>query len=159
MENIEVRPATEKQARTVAKLNEHVHKMYVDAVPTFFKKKSQREAREIFEQILAVESCYAFIAWHNKTAVGYILSFLQYREETPFTYARRFMIIDQVSVNPDWHGQGIGRLLFKAVLEVAKQHNIEEIDAPTWFFNTEAHAFFETFGFELQLKRFSLKLT
>ncbi|MEM7333209.1 MAG: GNAT family N-acetyltransferase [Chloroflexota bacterium] len=158
MDEVEVRRASTKQAKVIAKLNDYVHQMHVEAVPSFFKKKTLQEANEIFERILAIENAYAFIAWHKKTPVGYTLCFVQYREETPFTYARRFIVIDQISVNPQWSGKGIGRSLFNAILEVAEQHQIKEIDATTWSFNESARAFFETCGFKPQLKRLSLSL-
>ena len=97
MEDIEIRRASVAQAKTIAKLNDYVHQKHVEAVPAFFKKKSLQEATEIFEQILAIENAYAFIAWHKRKAVGYTLCFLQYREETPFTYSRRFIVVDQMT--------------------------------------------------------------
>lgn len=157
MEQITITRASVADAKTVAKLNDHVHQKHVNAVPSLFKEKTLREAQEIFEQILALDNAYVFIAWVGKTAVGYTITFIHYKEETPFTKPRRFMIIDQISVNPNWKGRGIGRSLINAALSVAAEHNIQEIDASTWAFNKEALAFFEAFGFQQQLVRFSLK--
>lgn len=155
---IKITRASVNNTTTVARLNDHVHQKHVNAVPALFKQKTLKEAQEIFEQILALDNAYVFIAWSGETAVGYTIAFIQYKEETPFTYPRHFVIIDQISVNPDWKGQGIGRALVSEVLSVAKSHGIDEIDASTWSFNQEAMGFLEAFGFQTQLVRFSLNL-
>lgn len=155
---INITRATITETKTVALLNDHVHQKHVKAVPTLFKEKTLKESQEIFEQILALDNAYVFIAWHGKTAVGYTIAFIQYKEETPFTFPRHYIIIDQISVNPHWKGKGIGRALVNQVVDVATRHGIDEIDAATWSFNQEAMSFFEAFGFKNQLVRLSLDL-
>lgn len=154
-----IRPADVAAAHHLARLNEHVHALHVTAVPIFFKTPTRQEATNMFAQILAQEQAHAFIAWQGRKAIGYTLAFIQTRPETPFTYARRFVFLDQISVIPSLHGSGIGRQLVEAVLQVARDHGIEEVDVSTWAFNEKAQLFFTSFDFEPQLMRLSMRLT
>jgi GNAT superfamily N-acetyltransferase len=70
------------------------------------------------------------------------------RDENPFLFARRYLLIDQISVRPEAQGQGVGKALMQQVEVVARELKISRIELGSWDFNTSAHGFFERIGYE-----------
>ena len=70
------------------------------------------------------------------------------RPEDAFCTARTFVYVDQLSVDPSYQRQGVGRELLEAVMGYAQESNIDDIEVETWAFNTAAQGFFGSLGFE-----------
>lgn len=87
---------------------------------------------------------------HLPPAVGYVLAYIRRRPENPITWAWRTLLIDQISAEPAWKGQGVGRALVEAA--------VDEVQAMSWHFNEQAHAFFRALGFQVQVLRFGRPL-
>jgi GNAT superfamily N-acetyltransferase len=80
--------------------------------------------------------------------VGCIICKLIERLESPFTFAARTLLIDQISVHPSTRGKGVGAALMKQADALAKELNVQRIQLDSWGFNLNAHAFFEHLGFQ-----------
>jgi GNAT superfamily N-acetyltransferase len=89
-----------------------------------------------------------FIAEEAGQALGYILCKLTERPETPFTFAMRFLLVDQISVRPQAQGRGVGSALLAQADDLARESDVSKIQLNSWGFNTSAHAFFEHNGYE-----------
>jgi GNAT superfamily N-acetyltransferase len=76
------------------------------------------------------------------------------RPETPFTFALRYLLVDQISVRPTAQGKGVGAALIEQAVALARELNVPKIQLDSWGFNTGAHAFFEKMGFEKFNHRF-----
>ena len=155
---ITIREATAADAGVLAELNRHVQGLHVDAVPSLFKRPKLEEVAAHFGELLEEENVWAFIAYQGETAVGYVLALIRERPENPVTRAWRALLIDQISVEPAWKGQGVGRALVEAVLNVGPEAAVDEVQATSWAFNEQAHAFFRALGFEVQVLRFGRRL-
>jgi len=70
------------------------------------------------------------------------------RPESPFTYANRFLHIDQISVRPNAQRRGVGTALMNQVEKLAGELGVSKIQLDSWDFNIQAHTFFEGLGFE-----------
>ncbi len=155
---VRMETASPADVDTLARLNQHVHRLHVEAVPHFFKLPNQQEAVIFFSELLGKDNCRAFIAYIEGTAVGYILITTGERPVNAFSFARRWLYIDQISVEPNWQGQGVGRELMNAALQYAREAGIDDIEVDTWAFNTPAQSFFQSMGFQPKTKRFWLSL-
>jgi len=155
---VTIEKATAADADLLADLNRHVQGLHVDGAPRLFKRPVHEEVAAQFDEWLAGENAWAFIAYQGETPAGYVLAFIRERPDNPFTRAWRALVIDQISVDPVWKGQGVGRALVEAALEVAREAAVDEVQATSWAFNEQAHAFFRALGFELQVLRFARRL-
>lgn len=147
-------PAILEHGATIAQLNRRVHQLHLDHAPHFFRQPSDAERIQAFGALLAQPNMRDFLAVADDTAVGYVLAQIHERPATAFNAARRWMYVDQISVEPQWEGQGIGRGLLEAVRDCARAKGIRELDVSTWAFNTRAQALFAAFGFQPTVLRY-----
>jgi GNAT superfamily N-acetyltransferase len=154
-----IEPAAVTDADTLARLNEHVHRLHVDNAPRFFRVPTRDEAVEAFRTMLARPAARAFIAYVDHVAAGYALAFLCERAGGAFSPARRWIHVENVSVDPAWQRRGIARALVSAVERCAIDAGIEEIELDTWAFNARAQTLFRSWGFEPKIQRFWMRTT
>src|SRR5262249_32594419 len=91
-------------------------------------------------------------------AIGYALAQVIERAENPYSYATRYLLVDQLSVNAEHRSQGYGELLMKAVFDLSKSLGITTVLLGVWAFNERAAAFYERQGFKPRDARMELKL-
>jgi len=111
-----------------------------------------------FDEMLADPLIRIFIVEEKGQAFGYVLCKLVERDENPFTFAMRYLLVDQISVRPEAQGKGVGKALIGQAEVLAKEWNVSRIQLDSWGFNVKAHAFFEKMGFEKFNYRFWHKL-
>ena len=144
-----IRQAVSTDGLLLSSLCVDVQNLHAEHYPDLFKMpKSDDFAVPYFDEILADPATIIFIAEEDGQALGYILCKLIERQENPFKFAMRYLDIDQISVRPAAHGNGVGAVLMKQAEIVAGDLNIQRIQLNSWGFNTHAHIFFEKMGFE-----------
>ena len=127
--------------------------------PEFFKMpKSDDFAVTFFDEMLADPTVTIYIAEEDAQALGYIFCKLFERPETPFTYANRFLNIEHISVSLAARQHGVGSALMDRAERLANDLRVTKIQLNSWDFNTNAHIFFEKFGFEKIEHRFRQNL-
>lgn len=143
-----VRTASMADAALLSHLCMHVQQLHADAYPDLFKPPTEGFAVSFFEMFLADPMVYIFIAEDTaETAVGYVVCQVVRREASSFTFARDYVHIDQISVEPDQQGKGAGSVLMARVEALAKEVGAAQITLDSWMFNTHAHRFFEGHGY------------
>ena len=144
-----IRPATHLDAAIRSRLSLDVQRLHAEHHPGIFKMPENEDfAVSFFEETLTDPVVYAFLAEENGNAVGCILCKLIERLESPFTFAARTLLIDQISVRPDARGQGVGTALMHQAEVLANELSVQRIHLDSWDFNLDAHAFFERMGYE-----------
>ncbi|HET9587668.1 MAG TPA: GNAT family N-acetyltransferase [Anaerolineales bacterium] len=144
-----IRPALSTDSAQLSSLCVHVQSLHAAHHPDIFKTpQSEAFAITFFEGMLADPTISIFIAEADGQALGYILCKLVERDETPFTFAMRYLLIDQISVRPGARQQGVGRALMKQAELLARELAVQKIQLDSWDFNMNAHAFFEHVGFQ-----------
>ena len=144
-----IRQATSADVPQLSSLCMDVQSLHAEHHPEVFKfPQSGDFAIAFFEEMVADRAVRIFIAEENGSAVGYLLCKLIEREENPFTFATRLLYIDQISVRPAAHRQGVGTALMQQAEMLAREWEVKRIQLDSWDFNVNAHAFFERLGFE-----------
>jgi len=152
---MEIRQAISTDSLLLSSLCVDVQSLHAKHHPDFFKiPESDDFAVSFFDGMLADPTTSIFIAEENGQALGYVLCKLIERPENPFTFAMRYLLVDQISVRPAAQGKGVGKTLIKRAVELALELNLQMIQLDSWVFNTEAHTFFEKMGFEKFNHRF-----
>ena len=152
---MKIRQATSTDSLLLSSLCVDVQSLHAKHHPDFFKTPHSDDfAASFFDGMLADPAVSIFIAEENGQALGYILCKLIERPENPFTFAMRYLLVDQISVRPAAQGKGVGKMLIQRAVALALDLNLQKIQLDSWGFNTEAHAFFEKMGFEKFNHRF-----
>lgn len=152
---MDIRQANPSDSLLLSTLCFDVQRLHAEHHPDIFKLPPNEDfAKDFFDEILVDQATRIFIAEDNGQALGYVLCKLMERQESPFTYALRYLMIDQISVHPTARGQGIGAALIQQAKEFAKELGVKKIQLDSWDFNVRAHAFFEKQAFQKFMVRF-----
>jgi ribosomal protein S18 acetylase RimI-like enzyme len=152
---MDIRKATPTDSLALSRLSRDVQSLHAQHHPTVFRMpESDDFAISFFEERLADPAVTIFIAEENGEELGCILCKLIERPETPFTFAVRTLLVDQISVRPEEQGQGIGAALMRQAEVLAAELQVQRILLDSWDFNTKAHKFFESRGFSKFTFRF-----
>ena len=144
-----IRQAIPDDCLLLSSLSMDVQRLHAENHPDIFNiPQSDDFAVSFFEEMLANPMTRIFIAEENGDAIGYVFCQVIERPETPFTYARRFLHIDHISVRPNARKRGAGTALMNQVEGLAKELNVSKIQLDSWEFNISAHSFFEGMGFQ-----------
>jgi GNAT superfamily N-acetyltransferase len=150
--------ASLKDANTLARLNQQVHRLHVERAPHFFRQSTLAEVRNAFSDLLNQTNVRAFIAYSDDAAVGYVLAMVHERPGSAFIPARRCVYVEQISVEREWQRRGVGRRLMRAVRDYAREAGIEELETDIWTFNDQAQVFLTKFGFQPKVERWWMRL-
>ena len=157
---MDIRQAVSTDSLSLSSLSRDVQRLHAEHHPGILKlPQSEDFAVPFFDEMLADLPTRIFIVEKDEEALGCILCKLIERPETPFTFAMRYLLIDQISVRPNAQGHGVeghgvGAALIKQAEVLARELNLSRIQLDSWGFNTKAHAFFEKMGFEKFNHRF-----
>lgn len=150
-----IRQAISTDSLRLSSLCMDVQSLHAEHHPDIFKIPQNEDfAVSFFDELLSDPATHIFIAEKDGEALGCILCKLVERQENPFTFVMRYLLVDQISVRPEAQGQGVGAALIKQAETLAKELNVRRIQLDSWGFNTKAHAFFEKMGFEKFNHRF-----
>lgn len=150
-----IRRAVPADRSLLSSLCMDVQRLHAGHHPDIFKMPQNDDfAGAFFDEMLVDPLVTVFIAEEGGRALGYILCKLIERPENPFTFAMRYLLIDQISVRPEAQGKGVGAALMEQAAAQASEWNVFRVQLDSWRFNTGAHAFFEKMGFEKFNHRF-----
>ena len=150
-----IRQANSSDSMLLSSLCMDVQRLHAENHPDLFKMPQRNDfAVPFFDEMLADPKNSIFLAEESGEALGYVFCKLMERPETPFTFALRYVLIDQISVRPAAQKKGVGAALIERALALARDYNVPKIRLDSWGFNTGAHAFFEKMGFKKFNHRF-----
>ncbi len=157
---VTIRTATPADARVLARLNGPVQALHAQAQPDVFKPAAMTpELVAHYEAELARPDVVIYIAEADGEPAGCAVAVIVERPETPFTYARRFVLIDQISVNPAARRRGIGTALLAEVVALARKQAINVVRLDVYDWNQEALAFYARLGFRTYNLRLEIDLS
>lgn len=156
---MKIRQATFDDARLLAELNGHVQQIHVDKLPVIFKPAIvNEELIAQYAELLGDENAVFFIAEDEGLPVGYVYAIVKEAEDNPFVYAYKFLLVDQISVNPTHYGSGAADLLMDAVVTLAHQYKVKCIKLGVYQWNERAIKFYEKRGFQTSTYRMEMVL-
>jgi GNAT superfamily N-acetyltransferase len=152
--SLQVRLAQPHDAEVLAGLCDVVHSLHLERRPDFFRPLSLEELRGWFVKTLGDPKASVWLAEADAVAVGYLLVVRHERTETPFTLARRWCDLDQISVLPGRRQAGVARALVERALAEARAAGFEQFEIMCWGFNEVAREVFPRLGFVPKVIRF-----
>jgi GNAT superfamily N-acetyltransferase len=151
-----IRRATTDDALAVATLGAVIQASHAPERPDWFKPANPASAVAMYREALSDPNVTVFLAEEGDDALGFLMAVTHHRPDTPLSFAQTVLEIDQIGVDPAARRRGVGRALFEAVRALADEVSAYRIVLTTWVFNHDAHRFFESEGFAIELHRMAL---
>lgn len=122
-----------------------------------FKEKGVEEIKlELKDRLENNENI--LVAEENNSIVGVIIFKIKVVKEHVNLIDRKVMWIDELVVDKNLRGKGIGKRLFDEAKKYAKNNECDDIELNCWNFNENALKFYEKCGMTTQRKIMELKL-
>ena len=154
-----IRQATLDDAKILAQLNGHVQHVHANALPNIYKPAIvDKHLISVYAERINSNEVGIYIAEVAGQPVGYIYSLVHRSPGNSFKYERDVLLVDEMSVNPEYYGSGVADRLMEAVKDFAKHHQISRIMLTVLDFNQRAQRFYEKQGFTSYSHRMQLVL-
>lgn len=149
MEKVTVRRAENRDIPRLFELLTEICEFHVEGRPDVFKKGQKYNEQELTE-IIRDEERPVFVADDGERVVGYAFCILKRKEGQPVFNDMLTVYIDDLCVDREYRGQGIGRALFEAVKTYAASVGAYNIDLNVWEFPGSAVGFYESLGMKTE---------
>ncbi len=136
-----------KDANLLARLNHDVQEIHYNIEPEIFKPFDLENMEIFFQKVLENSSVTAYIAKVDGKSAGYMLLAENITAENPFKYSYTVLHIDQICVDSEFKGKGIGKALVDFAKKYAIERQIRRIEMNYWTQNTNSGEFFRSQGF------------
>ncbi len=156
---IYIRKATAKDYDILCELFDEVDALHRDNLAHLFQKPNGpvRE-RDYYEGLIADENVGLFVAAVGEKPVGFVHAIIKDAPAIPIFVPRRYAIVDNIGVKPEFRNQGIGRLLMDTIHKWAITKGATSIELNVYEFNQTAIAFYQRLGYETYSRRMSRTL-
>ncbi len=145
-----LRPATEADIPRLEALLYQVHGLHAAGRPDLFREGCKKYSREELSDILA-DPCGrpVFVLESEQTVKAYC--FCMHQEQTAASMVPiRTLYIDDLCVDQQYRGQGIGYCLYEHVLNYARANGYYNVTLNVWACNPSAMRFYEKCGLKVQ---------
>ncbi len=149
-----VRAAEARDMEALLGLIDEVQALHIQHRSEQFKPTEPAEVRDRIEQLLADPLVAVWVAEVAAVVRGYLVAIVRTHAGGPFTVARTFLELDQMSVQSGYRRQGIARALVTTALSHAQASGITAVELSSWSFNQDAHRAFAQLGFAPKVVRF-----
>ena len=143
---MEIRRAKKEDLAGVNRLLEQVLRVHHEGRPDLFrgagKKYTDGELLAIFED----EARPVFAVVEDGRLLGYAFCIFEEKKDHPVLQDHKSLYIDDLCVDEDCRGRGVGSALYRFVLDFAKKSNCYNVTLNVWACNPTAMAFYEKLG-------------
>jgi len=137
---------TSDDAEEIVELLRQVHEEHRRRRPHWFKPFDRTAALE-GQRFLLSRGAQMFVARADRVCVGYAMVSERLREENPFRYTSRSLVVDQMAVSNTHRRQGIGTLLMGRIRAEAARRGTQRVELNVYSDNDDARRFYEAQGF------------
>ena len=142
-----IRQAQKKDIPQVANLLYQVHDIHAKGRPDLFvmgeRKYTDDELAEIFAD---TENRPVFVAEENEKILGYAFCLFDEIKASRSRYGVKSLYIDDLCVDAEARGEGVGSRLYDYVVSYAQKHGCDNITLNVWELNASARRFYEKKG-------------
>lgn len=145
-----IRRAETKDKARLGELLSQVLLVHHNARPDLFKSGAKKYTDAELDAILADDTRPIFVAESDGEVLGYAFCiFIQHKDNNILTDVKT-LYIDDLCVDENIRGKGIGKALYNFVVEYAKKCGCYNVTLNVWADNKHALAFYESIGLHKQ---------
>jgi ribosomal protein S18 acetylase RimI-like enzyme len=146
-EKMKMEIVSTRDANLLSRLNHDVQEIHHEIEPEIFKPFDQDHMETFFQKVLENSSVKAYIAKVDEIPAGYMLLAENTSVDNPYKYACTILHIDQICVESEFKGKGVGKALVDYAKQYAVSKQIKRIEMNYWTQNTNSGEFFRSQGF------------
>ncbi|MEG6567611.1 GNAT family N-acetyltransferase [Thermoanaerobacterium saccharolyticum] len=157
--NIKIREALFNDYKSISTLVKEVHSLHVKNRPDVYADVENPFTEERFKEILNDEKTRIFVVEDcNNEIIAYSIVEIMTTRNIPILKERKFVYIDDLCVSSNHRRKGLGRMLFRHIVDYAKKSGADALELTVWEFNSDAIKFYENLGMTTKNRRMELKI-
>ena len=158
--NLKIREAIANDYIDIRNLVIEVHNLHVKNRPDIYLDVDNPFEKEKFEDLLNSNNTNLFVVedTDNKELLAYSIVEIMSTRSIPILIPSRFAYIDDLCVKSIHQKKGIGKMLFKYLVDYAKVEGASSIQLNVWEFNENAIKFYESLGMLTRNRRMEIAL-
>ena len=147
---MEIRFAEAKDVTGILALLRQVGQVHHQGRPDIFRKGAQKYGASQVLSMLNSSKTPIFVAIEGEKVVGYGFCQVKIYENDPVIADHTEIYIDDLCVDENCRGQGIGQAIYKESIRYAKMRKADSITLNVWCCNESAMKFYESLGLKPQ---------
>lgn len=155
---VQIRQATLQDYPSIAPIAHESQELHAQGQPTIFRSDTPGFSKEYLRHLIEDEPSDACVAEEDGHIVGYVFLHVHPLSFLDFFHPQTVALISDIAVTAPARHKGIGRLLFEASLQWARDRNADRLELNVWEFNKNAIAFYERNGMQTLNRTMSLPL-
>lgn len=151
--SLNIRSAVGAEYERLSVLWRDVEYQHHQGLPHIFRKPDEGwPTRAAVEKLIAGPDSTILVAEADNEIAGFLTLQIHRVDQTPRMRGRRFVMIENMAVDPLHRRRGIGRALLRAAEDWTAQRGIAVLQLFVWEFNDAAARFYESEGFVTELR-------
>jgi GNAT superfamily N-acetyltransferase len=119
-----------------------------------YKELDYEGMKKVFDQNLLAADRFFIVALYGPQVIGFCSLTVKNN-----LWIQGFLgNVDEMIVEENYRGQGIGKKLMERITEIAKEKNCKRLELESSFHREQAHEFYKELGFEQRAFLFSKEL-
>ena len=147
---MEIRFAEKQDVGGILALLKQVGAVHHEGRPDLFRCGAQKYGASQVLAMLSSKDSPIFVAVEEEKVLGYCFCQMQSHPQDPVLCDVLSLYIDDLCVDENIRGKGVGKALYEAVCRYAKMRKCYNITLNVWACNESAMAFYEKMGLKTQ---------
>lgn len=143
---MQIRFAQTQDVPGILSLLRQVGQLHHQGRPDIFRANAQKYGPSQVLSMLDRSKTPIFVAVEEEKVLGYCFCMIKQYEKDPVLEDRTDLYIDDLCVDENCRGKGVGTALYKTAVEYARMRKCYSIELNVWSCNENAAAFYEAMG-------------
>ena len=157
-ERIIIRKAKISDFQGIHNLIMQVHKLHVNERNDIYKDVDPMDFEEFRTELSNSNNIYLIAELENEI-LGICFSQIKEISNNKIMKNRKILHIENICVDENHQKKGIGKKLYKQIVQLAKEKNIDNIELMVWGFNENAIKFYKNLGMNIKNLKFEQKIS
>lgn len=157
-ERIIIRKAKISDFQGIHNLIMQVHKLHVNERNDIYKDVDSMDFEEFRTELSNSNNIYLIAELENEI-VGICFSQIKEISNNKIMKNRKILHIENICVDENHQKKGIGKKLYKQIVQLSKEKNIDNIELMVWGFNENAIKFYKNLGMNIKNLKFEQKIS
>lgn len=150
-----IRKATHQDLEDICRLLEQVLQVHNTGRPDLFRAHGKKYDEKALQEMISWSGSPIFVYEDEGYIEGYIMC-QEHSECSSALLSVKTLYIDDLCVDEDHRGEGIGKKLFEHVKSYAKKNGFYNVTLRVWNSNPDAMKFYESLGLKPQYTNLEL---
>ena len=147
---MDIRFASAQDVAGILSLLRQVGRVHHEGRPDIFRSNAQKYGASQVLAMLNSSQTPIFVAVEDEKVLGYGFCQMKLYEHDPVICDHLELYIDDLCVDENCRGQGIGKEIYKEILRYAKMRGCYNVTLNVWSCNESARKFYESLGLKPQ---------